>query len=294
MVSIVMTYFERSTQLRNTLLSFVEHGYGPDVEVIIVDDGSVAERAELPAFGYDFDIRIIYIEPAAKWYSNSCIPFNLGFAAARGDIVILQNAECLHLGNIVRHARANISESNYLSYACYSLDEATSKAIDIPGNRLQSISQLVNSDEAPTVDGGNGWYNHSAFRPAAYHFCAAILKANLLRLGGFDERYARGIGYDDNEILERIRNLPLEVRIVDEEIVVHQYHYSNRQIDDRFKELYHRNWVLFHFYTCGGCRKSDYAYFLAYIFSKQTLRNRFLTKVLKRINTRFKKSFTVA
>jgi len=289
-----MTYFERSAQLRNTLLSFVEHGYGPEVEVIIVDDGSVAERAELPAFSCDFDIRIIYIEPAAKWYSNSCIPFNLGFAAARGDIVILQNAECLHLGNIVNHARASVSRSNYLSYGCYSFDETASKAIEIPGKGLAAIAKLVNSDVPTTVDGGNGWYNHSVFRPVAYHFCAAIDRANLAKLGGFDERYARGIGYDDNEILERIRKLPLEVRIVDEAIVVHQYHYSNRQIDDRFKELYHRNWVLFHYYTRGGCRKSDYAYFLAYVFTKQTLRNKFLTKVLKRINPRFRKSFSPA
>ena len=122
-VSIVMTYYERAAQLKNTLKSFAVHGYGPDIEVIVVDDGSVMEKATPADFFHEFQLKIVYISPEEKWYSNPCIPFNIGFAAARGEIVLIQNAECLHKDNIVSHARAHITETNYLSYACYSISE---------------------------------------------------------------------------------------------------------------------------------------------------------------------------
>ena len=45
-------------------------------------------------------------------------------------------------------------------------------------------------------------------------------------MGGFDERYAKGIAFDDNEILLRIKRKGLTINIVDDPFVVHQHHYS--------------------------------------------------------------------
>ena len=76
-------------------------------------------------------------------------------------------------------------------------------------------------------------YNHSKYNPNAFHFCSAITRKDLDDLGGFDERYANGIGYDDMDLIARIRRKGMKVEIVDSPFVVHQAHeptdYTNNQ-----------------------------------------------------------------
>ncbi|WP_435523778.1 glycosyltransferase family 2 protein [Chryseobacterium indoltheticum] len=45
-------------------------------------------------------------------------------------------------------------------------------------------------------------------------------------MGGFDERFAKGIAFDDNEFLYRVNLKGLEVQIVEDPIVLHQNHYA--------------------------------------------------------------------
>ena len=45
------------------------------------------------------------------------------------------------------------------------------------------------------------------------------------KLNGFDERFANGIGFDDDEFLYRIKMF-LNVEIHDEPFALHQWHYS--------------------------------------------------------------------
>jgi len=48
----------------------------------------------------------------------------------------------------------------------------------------------------------------------------------MKRINGFDERMAYGIGYDDDEIIARIRMLGVQMIIKDDISVIHQYHES--------------------------------------------------------------------
>ena len=70
------------------------------------------------------------------------------------------------------------------------------------------------------------WFNHPNLRPMRYHFCSCLTRDNLIDLGGFDERYADGYCWDDNEFLHRIIKKGLETVIVGPEhgFVVHQWH----------------------------------------------------------------------
>ena len=284
LVSIVMTYFERAAQLRNTLYSFRKHSYAKDVEVIIVDDGSVKELASIPSFSFDFRLSIIRIPPKQKWYRNPCIPFNVGFKAATGEIILIQNAECIHYSNIALHAARNVNDRNYLSYACYSLDRATTSTLWNTMEKGDFFTGFSFSSEKTIGDGANGWYNHSEIRPVGYHFCAAITRKNLERLGGFDERYARGIGWDDNEILYRIRQMPLEVIIVDESIVLHQFHYAKEHSEARSNDYGDRNRLLFEKFTTNGSKLSGYGKFvLAFFFFKLKRLRKPLSIIKKRL-----------
>ena len=275
-----MTYFERSRQLANTLYSFKWHGYGKDVEVVVVDDGSCAEPAAPPSFAFDFSLRILRLPPEEKWYKNACVPFNHGFQAATGRVILIQNAECFHYTNVVRHALQHVTGGNYLSYSCYSLDSAATESLAREMTADSFWRDFPFSAEKPADDGANGWYNHSRINPVGYHFCAGITRENLQRLGGFDERYALGSAFDDNELLHRIKGLPLEVKVVDEAIVLHQFHYTRELLDARSGDYYERNKLLYKYFTLRG--RTTFGYFQFWmmfnIFSRRKFR-RFLSKV---------------
>jgi GT2 family glycosyltransferase len=252
-VSIVMTYFERKKQLINTIKSFAMHKY-EGVEVIIVDDASLEEpisAEELLNFAPLLRINVIKLERSKKNYVNPCIPFNVGLAAARGRLIIIQNAECIHLDNVVAYCRNNIDESRYLSFGCFSIDK--NAMLQITNREIidkEFLGQFIAHDSTSYLCGENGWYNHSIHKPQGYHFASAITKNNLERLRGFDTRYASGIGFDDDEILERIRRLLLKIEIIDSAIVLHQWHYrtpNKRSLFNTFKSIlqYKRNGYLF-------------------------------------------------
>ncbi len=232
-----MTYYKRIRELKNTLSSFRKTKHD-NFEVIIVDDGTWDgehdSRVVLEDFP-DIDIKLIRIDPDDKWWSNPNIAFNIGFSKASGEKIILQNAECFHNGDIIFHTATDLKENQYFSYGCYSL---TRQVTDLLLDGTEEIKQKIkNLEGLPMVGidasclGCNCWYNHSIHRPEYFHFCSAMLAKDLNDLGGFDERYAHGVCWDDNEFKTRIKKKKMELVFVDEPFVFHQehYHYSNNQ-----------------------------------------------------------------
>lgn len=197
-ISIVMAYFNRRIQLYQTLKSISKTAH-TSFEVILIDDNSEEmERVEDLTLEFPF-LRIYRVTKEEKNYSCSCMAFNRGIAMAEGQIIILQNPECEHVGDVLMYVDKNLTDSNFLSFACF----------------------------APDYRDNKGWYNHPIYRPVYYHFCSAITKANMNALGGFDERYAQGAAYDDNEFIERVVRLGLKKDIPTDPYVIHQQHSKN-------------------------------------------------------------------
>jgi len=254
-ISVVMAYYNRKTRLKTTLDSMCNSRFpSTEFEVVIVDDGSDQEhRVEDLVSLYPFDIRVIRVEPEDKWYCNPCIPFNKGFDAAKGEIVIIQNPECCHVGDVLSLAN-NTKANQYLNFHAYSLSEEETELLT--KESLVDISSLPFKlkDIGMGREGNSGYYNHHQFRPVGFHFCSAITKEDLNDLGGFDERYAKGTGYDDNEFLQRILKKKMNFVFITNPLVLHQNHYSmsgegnfqtaliNKEIFERIK----RNERLFH------------------------------------------------
>lgn len=226
MISVITAYYNRKQLFINTLKSIKAQNSAYLLEVIAVDDGSEqSERLEDLVAEFPF-LKVIRLEKENKWYNNSCIPFNIGFKAAKGDKIIIQNPECFHYGKILEYTAENLKKNTYLSFGCYSLDKpSTHNIAEIFAKR--NIAQIIekNNDLARN-DGDAGWYNHSVHRPKAYHFCTAISAKDLNSLGGFDELFALGIAYDDDEFLSRIKKKKLNIIFIDHQLVLHQNHYN--------------------------------------------------------------------
>jgi glycosyltransferase involved in cell wall biosynthesis len=253
-ISIATAYYNRRPQFINTLKTIQLSAQINNVELIVVDDCSSDEHRidDLPET-FPF-VKVVRLESKDRWYTNPCVPFNKAIKAATGDIVVLQNPECLHVGDILTDIVNKINDDVYLTYGVYSANRYTTNHLyDLPYDNEHIFSmiksQLMPMNDAQYIrEGDAGWYNHTQHRPAAYHFVSAVSKNNMDKLNGFDERYSNGIGFDDDELLYRIKLLGLNVQIHDSPFAVHQWHYSENNFfakSENIGQAIERNRLLF-------------------------------------------------
>jgi len=191
-VSIVMTTFNRPNQLRNTLESIYRQTF-KDFEVIVVDDGTDNETQGIClSFGATY---IKLNRPPSVQYRNPSIPNNVGIQRARGDVVILQNAECKHVDPSTIEKLFNAVTDTNVVFA-----------------RVMGLHQ----------DGSPDWLYCGKEQPRPFFFCGAIKRSWLEKLRGFDEDYTEA-GYDDNDMAARLQKEGLTFEFSDIE-VHHQWH----------------------------------------------------------------------
>lgn len=209
-----MAYYNRLPQLKFTLKT-ISFSSIKDIEIVIVDDYSSPDHStdnlkkEFPSL----NLKIIKMNniSSKKTYVGPSVPYNIGFRASTGDKIIIQNPECCHMGDIVSYTEQNLNDSLYLSFHCWASGKREVETLHKTGNL--------------NVEGSDGrWYNHKSLRPNSYHFTTAITRKNLIELNGFDERYAQGFNYDDDELIERIKKKGLEIKFVEDPWTIHQYH----------------------------------------------------------------------
>ena len=175
------------------------------------------------------DVTIIEVDKEKKTWVNPCIAYNIGFERAAGDIVIIQNPESFHVGDVILHAANNVTDKNYLSYSCFGISyKITEQIRNLWDSDFQGVKNILNGLQAshPKLSDWVGWYNHSRYRPNAFHWSSAITLKNLRAIEGFDSRYANGYSWDDDGFVLRIRSEGLKIQIVPEKLayVVHQQH----------------------------------------------------------------------
>jgi glycosyltransferase involved in cell wall biosynthesis len=241
-ISVVMTAHNRRGQIINTLnsINYYNDGF---LEVIVMDStNDPAEAIDDLADKYRFPV--IIKKKNIEWV-NSCVAYNVGFNIAKGDIIIIQNAECMHVGNILQYAKGQSHDGLYITFGAYSFDFPLG-VIDYPANREMLYHKVLNAKDTK-LRGHSGWYNHTQYRPVAYHFCAAITRHDLEKINGFDERYGMGTAHDDCEILIRLKNAGIKIEIVNDPFVIHQWHKrTNSKMSD---PLWQRNLFLYNEHT---------------------------------------------
>lgn len=225
-----------------TLATIAKSNYS-NFEVIVVDDASrEEERVEYLQQHFPF-LKVFRIEEDEKWYINPCIVYNKAIAKATGDIIIIQNPECLHIGDVVSFIAKNVTDSDWLSVSTYAFNFNYTYIIQNEG-RIPDFRKLPQCSFNGKM--GLGWYNHPEYRPVHYHFCVGITRKSMEALGGFDERYAMGYAYDDDELVTRAKRLGLTMKIITDVTVIHQYHDKERGNKERHLQAIERNKRLFY------------------------------------------------
>jgi hypothetical protein len=235
-ISVAMAYKDRLAQLAYTLKTFAFYEFKG--EIVICDDFSCdSQKPELLLTQFpQLDIKIVH---QSKKFNNPCMAYNAAFSKCNRDILIIQNPECCWIGNIALYAQTHLTDKQYLSFACLSIPEKESEIFrteyDFKDFRYFNKSR---------------WYNHSKFRPFGYHFCAALLKSNLDTFlgGGFDEQFADGVCFDDDEFFYRVRKENFDVSFVDTPFVAHQWHpksWLSSLENGSFNNLQKKNEMLF-------------------------------------------------
>jgi glycosyltransferase involved in cell wall biosynthesis len=232
MISIVVAYYNRLPQTLITLDGFQKNYTNKyNFEVIIVDDNSNAENDLTEVIKkYSFKINLIKISAEEKGERvNPCVPYNIGFKNAIGDIVIIQNPECYHVGNILGYVLDKLNFNDYITFSCFSTgsSELNNELIN-----SKNIIKKINDADFLNRNSTNGirninWYNHPTINKTDFHFCSAIYKENLNIIDGFSDEFKNGYCFDDDDLLLSIKEI-LKLNIItinpDNYLVIHQYH----------------------------------------------------------------------
>ena len=232
--SIILPYYNRKSLLINTLGSFVKfYSKRNDLEIIIIDDGSSVEHKLDDAIKKFNTLKIKLINLGSKknkMQVNPCYPYNVGVRNSSGKILILSSPETFHTTDMfeITNNFEKLNDSSYLllSVFCSTSNELTESIIEnnfiINDNNREKLLSNVNKDKFNNEYGS--WYLHSIFRKTDLNFFSCITRKTYYDLCGFDERYRNGTGYDDNEFLNRLKNMADKFIYYDNANAIHVNH----------------------------------------------------------------------
>jgi GT2 family glycosyltransferase len=237
LLSIIIPHYNKRDILIDTLRSINLFRGDYPIEIIVVDDGS--RKDQLPDWLQINNMASAIVHTGGdneKWRSPA-IAYNTGFDYAQGDVIFLNGADCVHMGDMIGYVFANMKKDSYLNFSAYRGSEghnAIFRSFDWCPSELVRLKKSFNTGLP------NNWHIHSEFFPAMIPFCAAITKKSLEALNGFDERFAEGIGYEDSDFEVRLKNLGLDLRQIDEPYCLHQKHPLTQYPNNLNRELYER------------------------------------------------------
>lgn len=219
-----MPYLNRHIQFQHTLESFLYYYKNrKDYEVIVIEEykNVINERAhnllvDLVSKYSEF-IDIKHIEHTEDNCYNPTPLFNMGSNISTGKFLIITNPECLHPSDVLKEFDSEFdkNENVYIVCACR--------------NVTPSTLEYISSSEIHKVI-LRTWYQHTQHNNRAFHWCSAISKLNYDKIGGFDEKFKYGIGFDDNDFRDTVLQSEIPFVFRDDIVIFHTNHESINQV----------------------------------------------------------------
>jgi hypothetical protein len=221
--SLILPYYKRPELVFFLMDSVDKYTMRYDFEIIIVED-SKNFRSEIDherlmniieAYGDKLFIR--HIVDCEESYC-SAHKYNMGVATAEGQVILLSNPEIVHIGDVLLHLdnKDILVGNQYYVYDCESV-------------------YLKMEDDRTFSTVHNRWYQHLSIN-RQYHFLSAILKDDYERIGGFDERYSGGLGYEDDSFIMRVRRNRLFINCVSDPYCQHIEHSRRYEMTPKERE----------------------------------------------------------
>lgn len=229
-----MAYYNRPKYLERTLALYYEvHEHKlKDVEFVIVDDGSEDDhRASkiIKKFDNKMDIRLFYREN--KNDINPAVAINTSVMLAKNNRVIITCPEIFPATPYLHHIPKYIFKNDYYLIPCYSISQERQKTLESFSEYSEInniLPHMVTRPVAIKHDGDDGWYSHEFFRPVWFYFTAMIRKDFFFTLGGIDEDFRYGWGYEDTDFVERLKKSDPYIFWMNNDYCIHQNHYDNK------------------------------------------------------------------
>jgi hypothetical protein len=181
-----MPYYDRFERLMRSIYLLEKWYYGEDVEVVICKDGGGPMYFETI-----LDARIVDIhrEPGPL---NPCTAINKAVEVSSGELVVITSPEIMHdepaLMDLEQQffaagERVNYIDKIYMAAPCFDPDRGWLAGPETPHGE---------GGRAPVPEG------------AEFPFLAMLTRQLFDDVGGYDEDYRHGQGYDDNDFLWRL------------------------------------------------------------------------------------------
>lgn len=197
-LSIIMPYWNRSELLSKTLKSY-DRLYDMNMEVVIVDDGS-SQPPDPPTTR--FPVHIVTL-PQKKEPKNPCVPINTGVKNASGSVIVITNPEVRHEMPVFPAMMQELlsrGPKGYVLASCWSPEQE--RWYCYPGHVSPGCDAIP--------------------KDSGLHFCAMMRREFFDEIGGFDEGYRDGAGYEDNDFIWTVHKNGGNIVVRSDLVVMHE------------------------------------------------------------------------
>lgn len=194
-ISLILPYWKRQAAADAALARLAAFYPYLDLEVIVVDDGD-PEPFEVPLL----DMNLVCMRlPKKNRPLSPVTAWNRGVEIATGEVIALSCIEVLHERPILAEMLEELAERGPMAYVL--------AAAWCPEQKQWHCHSTVHFPECPKGTGSS--------------FCALMHRSLYQLVGGFDEVYREGAGYEDRDFIHRMHRAGAEFVIRDDLVVTH-------------------------------------------------------------------------
>lgn len=218
--SIFIPYCNRLKEFRLALQSYSNRykNIRNDFEFVIVEDGKnhsdIDKHVDLLKLCDEFrHLNIVHAYGDAAY--NPAKHFNYASRLARGKYFVLTNPETAITCDVFGLLDDEIAKDTaYIMCSCANCDNVHINGTLVQGRHIE-------------------WYQHSVNRNTRLHFYSVLSKNIYNYVGGFDEEFVKGIGYEDNDFANNLIKHGVEYVYRDNISTIHIMHDKSYQTQYR-------------------------------------------------------------